>query len=227
MKKHFIYIILISIILINIPLILVGNYYLLIKGRIYANITYNVKIPQSEELIDKVESFDYYSNLEFHLDYEPTNISQPRGYWINDEFINYLNETINADTEFHWFPFYSHYFSYSFAAEQVSQIHFTYNDTTIFSSTHTNGTLIFSTWNIAYESYYGIWYINFAEVPLVYKESEKIALTDTILVKMNLYYDHDYGTLGAYTLNMEQYVFLDNDFNIIMVCIPKRQISEA
>ena len=216
-KKLLIFIVLV---LISTPLIFVANYFIFIKARIFSSIIYDVNNPNFEELINKVETFDYFSNLEFHSEYVPVN-NQTQGLWIDEDYINYLNEKINNDIEFHWFPFYSHYFIYSFYAEQQPQIYLTYNNNTILNSTYINNTLIFSTWSSCYGSYYGSWYINFTEVPFVYNENEKITLNDTIIVKQDVEYRHDYGTVGAEHHYIEQYVILDENFEIILIAIPE------
>jgi len=206
------------IIIAIIPTFLVINYFAFIKSRIYFKNEYDIKVSDSNDLVKKIELVDY----SHYLNAPKNNLTTLlECNYIDYETINYINDTIKNDTQFHLFPGYSHSCTYSFYAERFSQIYFTYNNETVFNSTYVNNSLMFSTWSVRFGTYYGRWYINFAKVPYISTEKEKIILTDITFVKMILNYGHIWAPLGGKSLTIDQYIILDNNFEIIAIIVPE------
>ncbi|MCJ7651804.1 MAG: hypothetical protein MUP85_24645 [Candidatus Lokiarchaeota archaeon] len=228
-------------VVLSISIILIINNFIVIS-RIYYRVYYEVNLPNSDEIIDKTENFDYLKYLKMHDPYGNTqNLSKFNINYIDREFIDFLKGKINRDNkEFHLNPFLSHNFIYIFNATAESKLYFSYNNNTIFNATYENQNAIFivdfddpigiftpngdsPTW---FHSI-GSWYINFTQVPYVANQSSTILLNNTILVKMNLIYDYLYGNVGGESYCLKQNVIFNSNLQVIFIYAPATQVIVA
>lgn len=236
-KKLFWYALIVLLIVIITSLFIfspfISNF--IVLNKIYYRIVYETDIPDSDDIIDKVETFEYHQYLKMHdyygetLDISKFNQSMPQYNYINRDYINYVKDKINQDRKkLHLWPFYSHYFNYIFNATEQAKLYFCYSNTTIFNATYENNNAAFV---VEYDEYYdnfiGNWYINSTYVPSVSSQPFTLPLNNTILIRMFIDYDHVYGNLGAETYHIRQYIALSSDLQIIFVYIPLVSIVVA
>jgi len=218
-KKLIIIAIIISVLLI------IDNF--IIMTRIHYEINYEVNLLDSNQLIEKVESFDFIKYCRLRDDFGEThNLSKSDYYYhIDGEYIDYLKEKVNRDFwTFHLWPFHYHYFIYSFIATEESELYFTYNNNSVIKAQYENYEEIFVA-EYDYDNYdrkfwIGNWYVNFTQVPYVSNISSTILLNNTILIKILLEYDYCFGNVGGEFLDIEQILVLDSNLQIIFVYIP-------
>ena len=224
-KKAFI--ISLSVVL-SISIILIINNFI-IFSRIYYRVYYEVNLPNSDEIIEKAENFDYLKYLKMHDPYgEIQNLSKFNINYIDREFIDFLKGKINRDNKrFHLWPSYYHNFIYTFNATEESKLFFSYNNNTIFNATYETQKPIFIVPPPIWFNFIGSWFINFTQVPHVVNQSSTILLNNTILVKMILKYDYLFGNLGGEFYQIEQYVILNSNLQVIFIYVPATQLIVA
>ncbi|KKK45148.1 hypothetical protein LCGC14_0829360 [marine sediment metagenome] len=183
---------------LSISLGLIINNFIIIS-RIGYRTHYEVNLPNSEEIIEKTETFDYLKYLKMHkLNGEVQNLSKFNANYIDREFIDFLKRKINREiNSFHWWPFTYFSIIYSFSATEELTLYFSYNNNTIFNATYENQNAIFTVPPPYVYDFIGSWYINFTQVPHVVNQSSTIMLNNTIFIKMILKYDHTYGNVGG------------------------------
>jgi hypothetical protein len=199
-----------------------------------------VNLSNSEEIIEKVETFDYLKFAKMHSESgELYNLSKFNINYIDREYIDFLKEKVNRESKkFHLWLGYHYYVYYTFNASEELKIYFSYNNNTIFNATYENQNPIFivdfdnpAFVYIPNEPYWfssiGSWYINFTQVPYVDSQSSTIQLNNNILVKMILYYDHLYGNVGGEFYQIEQYVILNSNLHVIFIYAPATQMVVA
>jgi len=233
-KFKIILLLLILIVSISISSLIINA---IVLNNIYFRINYEINITNSDDIIDKVETFDYYLYLKKHDRYGETHdiskfnqsVYQSFYNYIDREYVNFLINKINQDRKiFHWWFGHYHHLMYTFNATEQSRLYFAYSNTTIFNVTYESKEEIFVV-ESARESdnYVGNWYINFTYVPSVVDESIIIPLNDTILVKMFIEYDFLFGNVGGIFYQIPQYIALSSDLQIIFIYIPLTQIVVA
>ena len=233
-KFKIILLLLILIVSISISLPIINA---IVLNNIYFRINYEINIINSDDIVDKVETFEYYLYLKKHDRYGETHdISkfnqsdyQSIYNYVDREYIDLLKDKIIQDRKkFHWWPGHYHHLSYTFNATEHSRLYFAYSDTTIYNATFESMEEIFvveSDWES--DNYVGNWYINFTHVPSVGDEPIIIPLNDTILVRMFLEYNFLYGNVGGIFYQIPQYIALSSDLQIIFIYIPLTQIIVA
>jgi hypothetical protein len=212
----------------SISMILFINNFIIIS-RIYYRVYYEVNLPNSDEIIEKAETFDYLKYLKMHGPYgEIQNFSKFNFNYIDREFIDFLKGKINRDNKrFHLWPGYYHNFIYIFNTTEESKLYFSYNNNTIFNATYENQKAIFIVDPPSEFYFIGSWFINFTQVPHVVNQSSTILLNNTILVKMILKYDHLYGNVGGEFYQIEQYVILNSSLHVIFIYTPHTSFMVA
>jgi hypothetical protein len=214
-----------NVIVILIPLLLIFSIVLSFNfislSNIYYHIEYEINIPNSNEIIDKVETFEYRHFLKRH-DYSgrTLNVSQfnecPSQY-IDRECIEYIKNQINqARRRFYLTPGYSHNLNYKFNATEQAKLYLSYSNTTLFNATYDSNKEVFLVpWNDYYSTFYGNWYINFTYIPYVFNQSKTILLESIILINMDLYYSISrYCGEGHRII---QFIALSSDLQIIFI----------
>lgn len=186
------------------------NFFVLIKPNIYYQIEYTVNVSNENELIDEVELFNYSHFLDCSNDYYTCEIKK---CFIDRESINCFKKKINHDIGFHFDPNYHHYFKYYFKANQYNDIYITYNNNTLFNCTYYNNTQIFT---IITE----IWYLNFSIIPYVFNNNDTILLSNLTIVEIDFYYAYKSDFQSLVFFQLKQYLFLDDDLRVILICIP-------
>ena len=178
-------------------------------------------------IVGKSELFDYQKYCTLR-DFDGTiyNLtSYDYFYHIDKEFIDSLKIKITKDhLKFQMNPIYSHHFTYSLEATNESLLYFTYNNYSILKLEDENHKEIFSARENHYENsstfWEGSWYLNFTLIPFSLYLNSTIQLNNSILVKMNLAYDHIYGNVGAESLQVDQFLCFNSNYQIIFVFIP-------
>lgn len=227
MKRKQIYIPLIVIIigfLIAFSLIINNT---IILSRIYYKINSTGDILNFESLIEKSEIFEYRKYC-LSRDYlgKVHNLSDVGYiYYIDEEFIDSLKLQIDEDkTKFHLYPFFSHNFVYSSDVTNESLIYLTYKSNSIIKAEYANHTEIFTARSGLYDNgslyWIGSWYLNFTVIPFIPNISSNIALNDTLLVKLDLTYHHDYRFGGTQDLMLETYLGFNSNFQVLFVYMP-------
>ena len=186
---------------------------IIIRPRIYYRIKYNVELSNKEELINKVENFNYtaYLNNYFEL-YEVYK------RYIDIDFVNFLKSRIENDTYLHWELNYRHYLIYNFRTENHSELYLTYNNNSILNiKDHDNSSIILVE---HYEWDEVAWYLNFTQIPFVYSENSTIMLEDMIFIEMRIDYGYYCGSLCGLWYFIEQYLLLDQNLDIVLIFIP-------
>jgi hypothetical protein len=201
---------------------------IIISTRIYFKINYSSNLSNSDEIVERVESFDYISYLKlYEYDGEIHNLSRFSFQYIDSEYLDYLNQYINREiSSFHLWPFYHNNITYTFNAIEVSKLYLTYNNNTIFEATYENNDTIFEVDKFN-GNWIGCWYINFTQIPFVSNAQSTILLNDSFLVQMMLShrYDISLGESGLITLN--QFLILDSNLQIRIVYNPLRDAIVA
>jgi hypothetical protein len=172
-----------------------------------------VELSNKEELINKVENFNYtaYLNNYFEL-YEVYK------RYIDIDFVNFLKSRIENDTYLHWELNYRHYLNYNFRAENHSELYLTYNNNSILNiKDHDNSSIILVE---HYEWDEVAWYLNFTQIPFVYSENSTIMLEDMIFIEMRIDYGYYCGSLCGLWYFIEQYLLLDQNLDIVLIFIP-------
>lgn len=201
-----------------------------VLNKIYFSINYELSVPNSDNIVEKFETFEYYQYLKKHDRFggahniSKFNQSDYRSMYnyIDREYVEFLKNKINQDRKrFHWWLGHYHHFMYTFNATEQSRLYFAYSNTTIFNATYGGGEElfdVFSDWE--YADYVGNWYINFTHVPVVDDDPIIILLNDTILVTMFLEYDYLFGNMGGIFYQITQFIVLSSDLQIIFIYIP-------
>ncbi|MFX1395371.1 MAG: hypothetical protein ACFFAH_17690 [Promethearchaeota archaeon] len=186
------------------PLIYNGLYN---QKNYYYIIEYDINAPYEDELIDNVELFDYPSYL---LDY------------IDGDIVKEYKNYIEKDSKYDWDVGNFRHLIYYFKAEIYNNINLTYKYIYL-EITDGIGKTICSSSN------YHRYYMNFNILPYASQNIKIIELSEIIFVKMYLYYEHgskfpSYGVKSGRELEIEQYVLLNMNLEILLVFIDK--ISE-
>ena len=207
-------------------LIIINHF--LILSRIYYKISYNGDVNDLEKIVEKSELFDYQRYCKYR-DYEGNihNITNSDYFYhIENDFIaNLKTKIINDREKFHIFPFYGHNFVYSLEATNESLIYATYNNDSIIKledSTHSeifNNLFGYHEGNPIFRDDY--FYVNFSIIPFALDLNSTIQINNSIIVKMNLDYDYDYGINGAEDIIVEQYLCFNSNYTIIFISFPK------
>ena len=217
--------ILISILSIS-TIIIVGQ--LLILTRIYYKTYYEGDLQNFDYLVDKFESFDYIKYVKDQARDQEYNLTKNSGTYIDRDYIEYLKEKIDRDfPKFHWWPFHTHYFHYTFNATEESQIFFTYNNNSVIAGQYHDSRVIFLAYGYGDNIWEGKSFINFSQVPYVsdydpFTESSTISLNNTILIKMELYYHYVRAAFGHETCKTEQFIVVNSNYQIIFTYISYR-----
>ena len=220
------------ILFLSISIIIITGQ-LLILTRIYYRTYYEGDLQNFDYLVDKVESFDYIKFVKDQGHDQGSNLRKNSGTYIDRDYIEYLKEKIDRDfPKFHWWPFHTHNFHYTFNATEESQIFFTYNNNSIIAGQYEDSRAIF----VAYMYNDLIWegksFINFSQVPYVsenntnnydpFYQSSTISLNNTILIKMELYYHYVRTAFGHKTCSTEQFIVVNSNYQIIFIYISFR-----
>lgn len=208
-----------------------------VLNNIYFNINYELSVANSDNIVDKFETFEYYQYLKKHDRYGETHdISkfnqsdyQTMYNYIDREYIDFLKNEINQDRKrFHWWPGHYHHLMYTFNATEQSKLYFAYSNTKIYNATYENKEELFVVdYDREYNDYVGNWYINFSYVPIVVGEPIIIPLNNTILIMMFVKYDYLFGNMGGIFYQITQYIALSSDLQIIFLYVPPTQIIVA
>lgn len=226
--------IIIIIIGIIIPFSLIMNN-LIILTRIYYKENYEVDSDNLGTLIDKAETLDYLSLIKYHDEMgEINNLtdSSLNGHssihYINRKYIESLKKDLFSDSKrFHWWLGHYHYLYYTFNVTEESRLYFTYNNNTMIRAQYENYEDIFVVVrNYNTKKRVGNWYINFTQVPYVVNLIS-ISLNNTFLVRMILKYDYLFGNVGGIFYEVEHFLVLDANFQIIFIYIPQVHVMVA
>lgn len=210
MKKR---ILLISLLVVGITLFPIFYNSIIIKQRIYYVIEYDVQGANKENVINKVEFFDYPSNLSNYNEGDNNYKS-----YVDAEFVGYLKSRIENDTTFKWDPLYEHYLNYFFIAENHSKLYLTYNNNTIFGLKDQNNRSLLLVENYDWDDI--AWYLNFSYLPYVYSTNSTILLSNAIFIEINLDYGYYCGNLCGLWYTINQYLVLSNTLDVLMIFIP-------
>ena len=178
---------------------------------------YDIQGSNSDQLINSVEDFDYnahVNNLGYSYDYY--GYSDGFECYIDRNVLTFLKERIESIS--YRFVF-SHYFVYHFTAKSYSQIRLTYNMNTIFSVKDQNGTSLFSP-NFAWYMGSSVWYLNFGRLPHVSGDNSTVILNDARFIEIHLKYRYTADNFGYITYDIDQYLVLSADLEILMILIP-------
>ncbi|MHA2008516.1 MAG: hypothetical protein ACW980_14450 [Promethearchaeota archaeon] len=216
-----------------IPFSLVINNSIILT-RIYYKINYKGTIQNFETIIEKSELFDYEKYCKFR-DYKGNvpNISIGEyPYYIDREYIESLKQQIEHDkNKFHFYPFFTHDFTYSLEATNESLIYLKYNNGAIIKAENENQTEIFSARRSHYDNgasfWQGNWFLNFTQIPFAPTSPSTIMLNNTILVKMYLRHHYDYNLGGSTGVLSEQFLCFNSNFHIMFVYIPPVAVAVA
>jgi hypothetical protein len=224
-KKVYIPLAIFLTVLVLIFIVFFNNF--IISTRIYYNVAYRGDVQDLQSLIEKSESFNYEKYCKYRgYSREVENITEGNhSKHIDREYINSLKQEIEEDKEkFHLWPFYKHYFNYSFEATNESLITLTYNNHSVIEAEYADGQKIFRADNNTYSENnspcLGIWYLNFSHIPYAPNQKSNVSLNNVIMVKMFLEYDHVYGNVGAENFKIEQYLCLDSNLEMLFIYIP-------
>jgi len=213
---------------ITIPLFLVVNHFIILT-RIYFKENYDTNIQDFDDIVDKSELFDYlkYCKYRGYGKGEVQNLSRSDSYYhIDRVFLESLKIEIEEDKKkFQIFPSHKRYFIYSLEVSNESLIYLTYNNNSIIKAEHADHTEIFradwAQWGDSYPRYWtGNWYLNFTQIPFALNESSTVMLNNIFLVKMNLIYNYVLNAWGGQYLRIEQYLFFNSDFQVMLVYFP-------
>ena len=214
MKRRWI---LIGIFVMGIILIPVLYNVIVIRSRIYYIIDYNVNLSSREEIIHKVENFNYPAYLSYNYFYNNLELVEGFKSYVDRDLILFLKSRIESDTGFKWWPSYKHYFSYSFVAEIHSTLYLMYNNNTIFSvKDHFNDSLILVEDYVWSEI---AWYLNFIQIPYVYDDNSTVILSDCIFVEISLEYEWLCGYICETSYSLKQYLVLSENLDVVLIFI--------
>ncbi|MEJ2295938.1 MAG: hypothetical protein P8Y23_14370 [Candidatus Lokiarchaeota archaeon] len=206
--------ILLGFLIIGIIVFPVVYNFTVIKSRIYSVINYYVEGENSEEIINKVELFNYTGYLINYFEGDPDYKS-----YIDRDFVMDLQNRIISDTNFHWELLYSHSLEYSFIASNYSKLYLTYNNDTIFSVKDQNNNSLLSIEN------YPLWqeftfYLNFTQLGYVYMNNSTILLNNTYFIELYLDYSYYCGSLCGLWYSIQQFLVVNMMFDVLMIFIP-------
>lgn len=195
-----------------LTLVLIGVIVLipLVYQRFYADdyyyyiIEYDIEVPNEEELIDTVESFDFGSL--FHPYLKGGTVF---GYIERDD-VQELKRLIDENTAKEWAIGTSFYFEYYFIAEQHSEIYLTYNNRSIIEISDEDRNEIISNPE-------GV-YINFTQIPYASNASSECILSDVILIKQTLISGYKIPREEKYYTR--QYIVADGNFEFLLIALP-------
>lgn len=219
------FVVVVAISIIFVSTILIGNTAILKYFRYNEN--YEINNGNPEILIKKAESFNYTLFL-IHRDLYGILHSIPNdknvvANYIDRDYIEYQKELMRKDlVKIHWFFGYRYAFNYWFEANLISTINLTYKEDIIIKAQYDNLEDIFT----VEQSYFlpwdsvGYWYINLSLIPYSVNKTS-ILLNNSFLIKMVIKYDHSFSSLGAVHYQIDQYLVLDENYQIICICIPK------
>ncbi len=206
---------LIGIFIMVIILIPVLSNIINIRSRIYSIIDYNVNLPNREEIINKVENFNYeeYLNsysINYYLDDGITS-------YVDIDLIRFLKNRIENDIGLKIWPFYKHNLVYSFLAENHSKLHLSYNNLSIVSIKDQNNQSLFLREDNRWWEF--SWYLNFAQIPYVHGDKSTLVLSDFIFVKINVEYKWLCGYVCEHRYSFEQYLVLSENLDVVLIFI--------
>jgi hypothetical protein len=183
------------------------NSYIIVRGNIYYTLNYEINLPEKQELIDRVETFNLSANLN-HEEFQ----CRTKEFYFNREMLNSYMNSIKSDIGLHVNPFYSHTFEYQFEAQPIN-LSITYNNCSIIDSNY-GGEHFLDPWGYRL-------YLNHSIIPTVSNSSNSIILDNVLLVKVSIIYSHSseilFSGLGA---EFVQYIALNLDLDIIFVNVP-------
>ena len=211
MKKK-ILIILLSFLALGIILSPIVNNLIVINFRIYSIIDYDIEAQDREEIISRVETFNYSSYLS-HIPW----IHDLYKSYIDGDYVMYLKNTIERDNGFHWALGYEHYLRYSFTASNRSSLYLTYNNNTIFGVSDQANTTLLSIDDYFWD--YVALYLNFTCLSYVYSNNSTVLLKNTIFIHLKLEYGYFCGSLCGLWHDINQYLVLSNSLDVIVVFI--------
>jgi hypothetical protein len=179
-----------------------------IRDVIYYLIEYDIDLSNREEIIDKVETFNYSA----YLNYSSYAILLDHDYksYIDRDFIDFLKAKIDNYNESN-----PHNLHYSFLGENHSEVYLTYNDNTIFGLQDQNNQTLFSKrWRPTQRLY-----LNFTQIPFVGGNISRLKLNNLIYIEINVKYvlESHYGILDEY--ECEQYLLLDKNLDIVLIYV--------
>ncbi|MFX0070544.1 MAG: hypothetical protein ACFFAO_05570 [Candidatus Hermodarchaeota archaeon] len=171
------------------------------RENFYYNIEYDINSPYEDKIIEKVESFDYPSYL--------TN-------FIDEDIIEKYKNDIQEKYQFNWDIGRYRHLIYYVSAELDNNINLSYGYSYI-KIIDDNGKIIGSTFR-HYE-----WYINYNLLPQGSNDIN-VGLTEITFVKMYMFFKYgskhpSYGFKPGGELEIEQYIFLDKNFEVLLVFI--------
>ena len=190
---------------------------------------------KTEKLIDHVETLDYPSLIKYHDAMgEIHNLTNYyfdghfNTHYIDREYVEALKEEVRGDSKrFHWWPGHYHYFDYLLNVTEETNLYFTYNNNTMIRAQYGNYEDIFDVErDYSTKKRVGNWYINFTQIPYVVNQTS-ISLNNTFLVKMILKYDYLFGNVGGIFYEVEQFLVLDEKFQVIFIYIPLVLVAVA
>ncbi|KKL63618.1 hypothetical protein LCGC14_2173320 [marine sediment metagenome] len=213
---------------IIIPSSIIINHFTILT-RIYYKVNYDTNIQNFDDIVEKSELFDYLKYCKYRgvgIKGEIQNLSRSdSSYHIDRIFLESLRIKIEEDKKkFQIFPFHELNFIYSFEVTNESLIYLTYNNNSIIKAEYADHTEIFSVERSRYENgslfWVGNWYLNFTQIPFALNDSSTIMLSNIFLVKMNLVYNDVFNFWRASFLTIEQYLFFNSDFQVMLVYFP-------
>ncbi|NVM19908.1 MAG: hypothetical protein HWN80_19565 [Candidatus Lokiarchaeota archaeon] len=205
--------ILLGLIIMGIALFPILYNFIVIRSRIYYIIDYDVPNLNREEIIQKIETFNYTENLNNYFE----GFGELKSY-VDKEFVLYLQSQIEDDTDIQWVLFYEHYLRYFFVAENHSELYLTYNNKTIFQLKDNNNQSLFSVENFDWDDI--AWYLNFTQLPYVYNDNATILMNNAIFVEIRLESGYICGNLCGLWYSINQFIVLSSELDVLMLIIP-------
>ena len=188
-----------------------------------------MNIQNFDDIVEKSELFDYLKYCKYRslgIKGEIQNLSRSDSYYPIDRiFLESLRIKIEEDKKkFQIFPFHELIFIYSFEVTNESLIYLTYNNNSIIKAEYADHTEIFTAswgqWGDNPPHWEGNWYLNFTQIPFALNLSSTIPLNNIFLVKMNLIYNDVFNYWRASFLTIEQNLFFNSDFQVMLVYFP-------
>ena len=206
---------LIGIFIVVIILIPLLSNFMYIRSRIYSIIDYNVDLSNREEIINKVENFNYeeylnsYSN-NYYIDDDITS-------YVDIDLIRFLKNQIENDIGLRIWPYYKHNLVYSFLAENYSKLYLSYSNLSIFSIKDQNNQSLFLREDNRWWEF--SWYLNFAQIPYVQGDESTLVLSDFLFVRINVEYEWLCGFVCEHRHSFEQYLVLSKNLDVVLIFI--------
>ncbi|MFX1502367.1 MAG: hypothetical protein ACFFDH_15510 [Promethearchaeota archaeon] len=206
--------VLIIIFIVCIVLIPIFYNLIVVRSRIYYKIEYNVNLSVREEIIQKIEHFNYTAYLNYYDNsYSNTNLKS----YIDADLKQYLKNRIKNDLGFPFSRSSTHNLRYSFLTVNQSTFYLRYNNNRIFSIKDQNNQSFSLRGNFGWDG--SSWYLNFTQIPYVNDYDSTLMLKDFILVKINLDYRWMCGYLCDHEYSIEQYMVLDENLDIVLIFV--------